>query len=115
MYWFGNVCSVIGILSFVILSRIFYKYHDMYPWFDGLQPWITGYYLLPLGGYLLLVRWMFINNILSYEFSWVDSGSIIFLFIVLFGLAIGIQYYLRRVMVLAGQIKSKEKESADPE
>lgn len=115
MYWFGVILSLLGILSVIILGRIFYKYHSMYPWFDGLQPWITGYYLLPVGIYLLSTRWMFLNDVISYNINWVDSGYLLALLVGLFGVSIVFQYYFKKVMVVAGQIESEDKELPDSE
>lgn len=117
MYLIGGILTAFGFISVAILGQIFYKYHDMYPWFDGLQPWITGYYLLPVGIYLLSTRWLFVNGIFSYEFDWVESGMLIGAFISLFVVAFGFLYYFKKIMVLAGQIKEdqEKEELADAE
>lgn len=115
MFWGGTLALFAGVISFIVLGWIFYRYHDMYPWFGGLQPWLTGYYLLPAGLYLLLVRWMFVSGIFTYQFSWIDSILIVVLFIVLFGVSVVIYSYYKKLMVVAGRIEAGEVDSGGTE
>lgn len=78
----------------------------MYPWFGGLQPWITGYYFLPVGVYLLVTRWMFLNDVLSYTFSLVDSLALLVLLLVSFVFSIVGQFYARKILVIAGSLEN---------